>query len=179
MKTAITIFVLLLLTGFSIYQTSAINNLKKKDAEITTAISKTINHSDADEDIEHEEIEVAEYMGKLQIYTTKLYFAGINKNITLAEFYLHETEEVMEKLADANVVDEGIKVSELMKIHGESTIESMQKKVKKEGLVNFNAHYTNLINACNACHIQSEHEFIKIIQPQNNPFVNQDFTAKL
>lgn len=179
MKKAIISVILVALIGFNIYQSNAISNLKKKQTEVSAklALLESINAPVFAE--EKEEGEVAEYMGKLQTYVTKLYYAGKNKNNPLVAFYLHETEEVMEKLVDANVVDEGVNVSKLMQTYGETQIESIQKQVKKEGLVNFDNHYTNLLNACNACHIQSGHEFIKIIQPQNNPFVNQDFTAKL
>ena len=179
MKKAIISIVLLTLIGFNIYQSTAINSLKKKQTEISAKLALYQSDKTPDVEEEKEEGEVAEYMGKLQTYVTKLYYAGKNKNNPLVAFYLHETEEVMEKLVDANVVDEGVNVSKLMQTYGETQIETIQKQVKKEGLVNFDSHYSNLLNACNACHIQSGHEFIKIIQPQNNPFVNQDFTAKL
>jgi signal transduction protein with GAF and PtsI domain len=180
MKLTIALILFALLTGGLIYQSAAIKALERKQLETTTKISLSEkNYIQSSSQETNEKIEVAEYMGKLQTYVTKLYFSGINNNIALTEFYLHETEEVMEELVDANAMDEGLNISKLMDTYGESLVESIQKQIKKEGLVNFNNHYTNLINSCNACHIQSGHEFIKIIQPQNNPFVNQDFKTKL
>jgi hypothetical protein len=180
MKLIIALILFALLSGGLIYQSISIKNLEKKQLETSTKISNSEKiHDKSNSQVDNENVEVAEYMGKLQTYATKLYFSGINNNKALTEFYLHETEEVMEELVDANAMDEGLNISKLMDTYGESLVESIQKQIKNEGLVNFNNHYTNLINSCNACHIQSGHEFIKIIQPQNNPFVNQDFKTKL
>lgn len=125
------------------------------------------------------ELEVAVYMGRLQLYANKLYFAGINGNKALYKFYLHEMEEAMETVADGKVVsDNGIDISANMKAFGEQSLQVLEKKIEEEGFANFKTHYTNLISSCNSCHKVSQKGMIVITEPKNPVFDNQDYSKK-
>ena len=64
---------------------------------------------------EEEEVEVADYMFKLQWFSNKLYFAGKGNNPELVEFYLHEMEEAMEELSESEVVKNGVPIHKFIK----------------------------------------------------------------
>lgn len=124
---------------------------------------------------EHGHEELAEYMMRLQWYANKLYFAGEAGNQPLADFYLHEIEEVMEEVVKAGIVDEGVQVSEHMKAYGLSYAEDFLDELRAEGLGNFGERYSGLIANCNSCHTVTEHSYIKIITPTTPVVSNQDF----
>ena len=81
------------------------------------------------------------------------------------EFYLHEMEEAMEEVADAGVIEEGIDVSEQMRIYGLSAIEELEKKMKSDGVEAVLADGELLVNSCNSCHTASGYAMIKIQVP--------------
>jgi len=124
---------------------------------------------------EHVHEELAEYMMRLQWYANKLFFAGEAGNQQLADFYLHEIEEVMEDVVQAGIVDEGIQVSEHIKAYGLSYAEDFLAEVRAEGLGSFGERYEGLIANCNSCHTVTEHSYIKIITPTVPVVSNQDF----
>jgi hypothetical protein len=124
---------------------------------------------------ESAEIELGVVMGHIQRYTDKLYFAGLHQNWPLANFYLHELEETTESIIGANVVDDGINVSDLMKTMLEPKIEALEAKVKAKDAAGFKADYQLLVNTCNACHAASQHPFIQIIVPEEPTYKNQQF----
>ena len=128
-----------------------------------------------DDSHEYGHEELAEYMMRLQWYANKLYFAAEAGNQPLAEFYLHEMEEVMEDVVKAGIIDEGIQVSEHMKAYGLSYAKNFLAEVRSEGLANFTGTYEGLIANCNSCHTVTEHSYIKIITPTVPVVSNQDF----
>ncbi len=129
-----------------------------------------------EEEIEHheEEVEVAIFMQRLQVYANKLYFAGINNNEELTHFYFHEMEEVMEEVVEANIVDEGVEISKFMQSMGLESLERFEGEVE-EGFDQFEAQYTTFITNCNSCHAVTQHPFIRIKQPLTPIFDNQAY----
>jgi hypothetical protein len=123
-----------------------------------------------------EEIELAKSMAWMQTWTDKAGRAGAAENWELADFYLHELEEAAEELIDARVVYEGHKVGELVKTMLEPAIESLEGAVKAKDPVLFAERYTTLIATCNACHVTTEHGYVRIAAPDLsiNPWA-QDF----
>jgi hypothetical protein len=122
------------------------------------------------------EIEVADYMSKVQLYVNKMYFAGKSENKALFNFYVTETNEVMKEVADANVVDKGVNVSENIKAFGLQSLQVLQKRIEEEGFKNFEQHYQNLVTSCNSCHKISQRPFIVITKPVKPALDNQDFS---
>ena len=121
------------------------------------------------------DFEVAIYMGRIQVYMHKLYWAGMAKNQPLADFYRHEIKEVMEEVAKAGVVEDGINVSDKMNLYGITTIDGMKAHFKEKGLEGFNEQYVGLVNTCNTCHRETGHPMIQVQVPLENRYTDQVF----
>lgn len=115
-----------------------------------------------------EEIEVANMMLYFQHYATKLYFAGLNQNRDLVQFYLHELEEKAESFEKVGVVDEGKNISKLMKGIFLPVLDSFQTHPFLEA-------YTLMVTKCNQCHEASGYPFIRITNPEKPAFTNQQY----
>lgn len=123
---------------------------------------------------EHEEIEVAVHMGRIQRYHQKWWAAGHAGNAELAGFYLHEMEEAMEEIALARVVDEGIDISAHMRTYGLTTLEGLEKKLKEEGVAAMHADAGLLANTCTTCHVACGHPYLRIVPPTAVVIPDQD-----
>lgn len=121
-----------------------------------------------------EELELAEKMTFLQRYSEKLYFAGLQKNWDLAEFYLEEIEETAESVIKANKMEEGVHISSQMREMLIPKIRELQEKVKSKDVQEFEKSYRAMLMNCNGCHMIAKHGFIKIREPKQNVY-SQDF----
>ncbi|MBK8498017.1 MAG: hypothetical protein IPL52_04170 [Flavobacteriales bacterium] len=124
---------------------------------------------------EHEEIEVAVSMGRLQRFHQKWWLAGKAGNAELARFYLHEMEEAMEMIADGHVMDEGVNVSEKMETYGVATVNNLAALLDSAGVGAMHAEASTLVKACNSCHMATKHAYIRIKVPDTAAFPDQDF----
>lgn len=122
-----------------------------------------------------EHLEVAVYMGRIQQYHQKWWLAGKLGNAELAAFYLHEMEEAMEAIAEADAEEDGVKLKPLMESYGLATIERLEAKLKAEGVSAMHAEAGQLVMNCNACHAASGHPFIRIRVPESVSFPDQVF----
>ena len=111
-----------------------------------------------------------------QIYHTKLYYAATEQNWGLAEFYTHELTESLEDIIQYYPEYEGLKIKELATNTALKQVRNLEKSVEKKSLVEFKEGYVQLTNACNACHVATQHQFIKIKTPGKGGFQNQIFT---
>ena len=125
-----------------------------------------------------ETIEPGEIMTRLQRNMNKLWFAGIDQNWPLANFYVGEIQETMEIVRDNKVVDEGIDLSPLMNIMGLKPLEGMQSVVNAQDYTKFKSQYMQQIANCNNCHITAKHEFVVIKEPTTPAYDNQVYTKK-
>lgn len=125
---------------------------------------------------EHEDIEVAVYMGRIQRFHQKWWLAGKAGNADLAKFYLHEMEEAMEEIADAGVTDEGVDVSAAMRTYGLTTVEHLEKTLEKEGVAAMHGEAAMFANTCTSCHLATGHGYIRIKEPAAVDFPDQDFS---
>jgi hypothetical protein len=116
-------------------------------------------------------IELAVYMGRMQLFMNKLYFAGINNNTELVNFYVHELEEAMEEIEHAKVVEDGVNISANIQLFGINQLENMEKSLAEGS--DFKTAYTGLVASCNNCHVASKYPFIVIKEPINPVFDNQ------
>jgi hypothetical protein len=124
---------------------------------------------------EHKEkVELAIFMGRLQLFADKLWWAGQAQNEALVHFYLHEMEEAMEELHEAGLVDNGVNISDLVEPYGLMAIEKMEKVALDS--VSFTNGYSELIGSCNDCHKTSNYSFVKITIPEIPVFSNQDMS---
>ncbi len=123
-------------------------------------------------------IEVADFMLRMQIQASKLFFAGKAGNRPLVDFYLTELEENMQQIADAGVSDKGVDISKNMETFGLQQVQSMRDYLDKKDMDNFEGTYENiLINSCNSCHKVTKNPFIQIRVPERPIVGNQVFKA--
>ncbi len=122
-----------------------------------------------------EEMEVAVHMGHLQRYHQKWWAAGAAGNAELAAFYLHEMGEVMEEIADAGVMDEGVDVSGPMRTYGPPMVKELERILKADGVAAMHARGDMLVNACNSCHAVTGHPYLRIQVPAEVHFPDQIF----
>ncbi len=125
---------------------------------------------------DHGEVDLVMLMGRMQLYMNKLYFAGINNNKELRDFYVHELEEAMAEISEGNVTHEGVDISENMKLYGVSQLNIFEKALEQDR--DFNDAYRAFINSCNSCHMVSKYPFIIIQKPTNPVFDNQVYETK-
>jgi hypothetical protein len=123
-----------------------------------------------------EDFELGAAMGDMQRFAEKLHFAGQAGNWALADFYLHEINEITEAIIKAKVVDEGVAVGESMKAMFPPSIASVREAIQSRDAVQFASRYEGLLTSCNACHATTRHAFVKIVVPKEPTYQNQDFS---
>ncbi len=123
-----------------------------------------------------EDLEVAIVMGRMQRFHQKFWGALEAGNAELAAFYLHELEEAMEEVAEANIVEEAADVSASMRTYGLPVVEHLEEKLKAEGIAGLRAEADLLVNSCNSCHQHTGYPFIKIRVPQGIGIPDQDLS---
>lgn len=168
--TIIIAFIALGLSGVCLYQISSLQN------ELNASKEVVIEEEHNEEEHEEEEYEIADVMNKVQRHYNKLYFAGMAENWELAEFYIEETEEALEGLAEANVMEDGVNVSALVMSKGFEPLEQVEIAVKAKDKTQFLQAYNLQIEQCNSCHALTKHAFIKIKTPETPAFNNQVYT---
>ncbi|PWN07302.1 hypothetical protein [Rhodohalobacter mucosus] len=131
----------------------------------------------AGEQIDEGESEIALIyrMSFINLYSQKLWFAGMQENWELADIYSHEIEEITDGIIRQNIIDDGINVSELMESMIAPQIELMEQAIDNRDSGQFENRFNTLIQTCNQCHTASNYGAVRITVPQTNPF-NQDFT---
>ena len=105
----------------------------------------------------------------------KLYYAGEAKNWKLAEFQLRELRQALARI--------GRTIPNYRKIGVDAAVASIftEKAVAVEAAIKgadpakFAVAFSDMTNACNACHASMEHEFLVIKVPQANVYPNQEF----
>lgn len=122
-------------------------------------------------------IEIAHYMSRIQVFHNKLYFAGINKNKRLAEFYLNEMEEEMGAIVEAGIFEVDVNVSDNIKIYGIKQVEWMRAQIEK-GFDSFESDFNQLTTSCNSCHTVTKHDYVQIAVPTAPIFTNQNYNPQ-
>ena len=123
-----------------------------------------------------EEFELGAAMGNMQRFAEKLHFAGQAGNWPLADFYLHEIDEITDAIIKAKVVDEGVAVGESMKAMFPPSIASVREAIQSRDAAQFASRYEGLLTSCNACHTNTRHAFVRIVVPKEPTYQNQDFS---
>jgi hypothetical protein len=114
---------------------------------------------------------LGDYMLKMQIRHSKLWFAGINENWELADFQLHEIEELLEDIEKFKSGKEEVKLISMI----EAPLDSVDAAVEAKDLETFKSAYQNLTVTCNNCHVASKHSFNVVKVPETPIFSNQEF----
>lgn len=125
----------------------------------------------------HYEVDLIQSMGRMQLYMNKLYFAGINGNTELRDFYIHEIEETMETIEEGNVMHEGVNISQNIKLFGLDQLEVFERAISAD-TSGFKSAYGQLLLSCNNCHTASKYPFIVLKEPTNPVFDNQVYEPR-
>ena len=119
------------------------------------------------------DVELAEMMGKMQYFTHKATLSIQEKNQPLADFYLHELEEMIEAVEEVKSYD-GHPIGQLTKSMLVPSFEALEKQVKAGKMKVADEAIQRMIFSCNACHQATAHGFIKIKLNRENTYM-QDF----
>jgi hypothetical protein len=105
----------------------------------------------------------------------KLYYAGEAKNWKLADFQLRELRQALARIGRTIPTYRKIGVDDAVaSIFTEKAV-AVEAAIKAADPAKFKAAYTEMTNACNACHAGMEHEFLVIKVPDSNVYPNQEF----
>ena len=115
-----------------------------------------------------------EIMSGVQIHHSKLWFAGINENWKLADFEIHEINELLDDIKKYQGRREESKDIDMIK----PALESMRKAIKKNSVRDFKTNYENLTKVCNDCHKITKFEYNIVKVPSQPVFDNQAFRVK-
>lgn len=115
-----------------------------------------------------------ELMTSIQTHHAKLWFAGINRNWKLADFEIHEINEVLENIKIYRSERKETKSIDMLI----PAIDSVKTAIENKNSEGFDQSYTYLTDACNRCHKLTDFEFIKVKIPEKPFFTNQDFEVK-
>jgi hypothetical protein len=118
---------------------------------------------------------LGEIMSATQMRHAKLWFAANAKNWRLADFELNEIEEGFEDAMKFHPVFKEIPVAVLLDTFTEQPMLKLKDAVENEDDRQFNAAFTELTAACNACHQAVNRGFIVITTPSISPVSNQKY----
>lgn len=101
-----------------------------------------------------------------------LWFAGEARNWPLADYFLHELEELVEEIEALHPMYRDVPVAELLRTATLPAMEALEEAVEDEDHAAFEAAYDRLTTACNACHIASDRGAIVMVRPTSPPMTN-------
>jgi uncharacterized SAM-binding protein YcdF (DUF218 family) len=105
----------------------------------------------------------------------KIGLAGQERNWAYLGYELHELEEALERVAEAWPTWRNNDIAGLVVGSTKEPMEALEAAVKAKDVVRFDAAYTRLTAACNACHQSANVAMVVIQWPRSSPFANQDF----
>ena len=111
-----------------------------------------------------------------QVRHAKLWFAGEAQNWELAEYEINEIKEGLEDASRLHPTLDGLPIAELIRANTEAPLDDLSKAVETKKSAEFIVAFDKLTTACNTCHIEARHAFIKIERPTLPPVSNQVFS---
>lgn len=116
---------------------------------------------------------LGEYMTTIQLHASKLWFAARAANWDLAEYELDELKETMEAAKSLNAEKNGVKISNVLDSVLQTQVAQLAESIKRKSSTEFHKSYDETLSACNGCHTESGHKFIRIVRPNATPVTNQ------
>ena len=101
-----------------------------------------------------------------------LWFAGDAGNWPLADYMIHELEELVEEIEELHPMYREVPVAELLSEMTTPAIERLEAAVDAGDGPAFREAYDQLTNACNACHIAADRDAIVMQRPTHPTFTN-------
>jgi hypothetical protein len=111
-------------------------------------------------------------MVELQHRHATLWFAGEAENWALADYFLHELEELIEDIEELHPEYDGIPVADWLAEMTVPAVDALEAAVDGTDPQAFAAAYDQLTVACNACHVASDRAALVIQRPTAPPLTN-------
>jgi hypothetical protein len=105
----------------------------------------------------------------------KLYYAGQQKNWTLAAFELNELGSALRRIGQTIPKYRNISVDATVTSIFTPKIQAMNAAIKAGNQGQFTSAYADLTEACNTCHQGLEHPFLVIKVPDAGNYPDQDY----
>ncbi len=115
-------------------------------------------------------------MVDLGIRHASLWFAGDAENWPLADYMVHELEELVEEIEELHPAYREVEVATLLREMTHPAVEALEGAVQEEDRTAFAQAYDQLTAACNACHVASDRGALVIQRPTTPPLTNLRFS---
>ncbi len=123
--------------------------------------------------------ELLTVMHDIQRYAEKLWLSGGAQNAELAEWYRWKIVKEQKRIREGRTQPyayNGWDAQDLIAMLDEP-LEQLEVVFTHKDWSGFSAAFENLTSHCNACHVATEHPFIRITTPTDTrPYPSQDFT---
>jgi len=118
---------------------------------------------------------LAVQMKDMQYWSHKLALSVGAENAELADFYHHELEEAVEDLIDSIETYDGFAIAQLTEVMLVPTLDAVEDAIDEGDWTEARSAVSAMVQSCNACHVATDHGFIRITEGFDvNPF-NQSF----
>lgn len=117
-------------------------------------------------------------MVDLGVRHANLWFAGEAENWPLADYMVHELEELVEEIEALHPTYREVRVAELIGEMTHPAIKALEDAVDAGDLAAFQRAYDDLTVACNACHIASDKAALVMQRPTAPISTNLRFTPE-
>jgi hypothetical protein len=109
-------------------------------------------------------------MQQVQVRHAQLWFAGEAGNTALAEYQVHELEELLEDIAELHPEYDDMPIAQLLKQMLVPAVEHVDLAIR--GAQDFATAFDRLTLQCNACHAATDRGAIVIQRPRTPPLDN-------
>ena len=106
----------------------------------------------------------------------KIGLAGQTRNWEYLAYERHELEETFEAIEKLVPRYRNASMEDLLKMV-EEPLKVLETAIKARDAAAFDAAYAKLTDACNACHVATEHRMVVIQVPRASMFPNQNFAV--
>jgi len=117
-----------------------------------------------------EDVELVEIMSAMEYFSHKLNLAVEHRNTTLASFYAHELEEIIEQAEEVESYD-NYPVGAMVKSMLVPAFEKFEDALDDGDWNTISGRFDSVVEACNACHAATAHAFIRVQRNAFNPFM--------
>jgi hypothetical protein len=111
-------------------------------------------------------------MHELGTRHASVWFAGEAANWDLADYMIHELEEVVERIEDVHPVYDDVPIADMIGEMTRPRIEEIEAALDAEDQTAFMAAFDGLTQACNQCHVAARRAAIVIQRPSAPPLTN-------